>query len=87
MAEFESFHLKFCHKDAERGRGAGGKQGKRFGRWDLAFEEPWFCCFEERKRNEGKTDRAFRGFEGKVIPAAFRRRKPPVFIRAPFGTF
>jgi hypothetical protein len=25
--------------------------------------------------------------EGKVIPAAFRRRKPPVFIRAPSGTF
>jgi hypothetical protein len=64
----------------KQGGGRGEKQGKRFGMWDLAFEEPWFCCFEERKRSEGKMGRAFRGFEETVIPAAFRRGKRPVFI-------
>lgn len=64
--------------------GGGGEAGKEIWKVNLALEESGFCCFEERKRNEGKTDRAFRGFEGKVIPAAFRRQKPPVFIRAPY---
>ena len=48
--------------------------------WDLVFAESRFCCFGDWTRKEGKTDRAFREFEGKVIPSAFRGRKPPVVI-------
>jgi hypothetical protein len=38
-------------------------------------------------RMRGEGVRVAWGIAGKVIPAAFRRRKPPRFIRAPAGTF
>ena len=56
----------------------GGGARKEIGKVGLVFEEPWFCCFGERKRKEGKAGKAFRGFKGKVIPPAFRGRKPSV---------
>jgi hypothetical protein len=87
FVKIERTTLKFCHKDGEKI--PGGERGDLKKTAGVILKKKGvvgrFSQGAARMRREGVG--VAWGMEGKVIPAAFRRRKPPVFIRAPSGTF